>query len=420
MESYYYNNSTVIKYIRKVLNIINSKYIDNGIRSAFIMKRYVEFYHYEEKNAVNLVLLALLKDIGNFYYDDLVPDCLEKSVLSYTFLKYCSPIHESAKPLLFCGSIYNENINDESYNDGLLLHLIDKVSNLIFLECSLNEIKNELSKDTTHTYNLEHVKKLINLLSIDEDIMQKLDQKNSVYIHETCAYIQGASYSDEELLSFINMANYIFEFHCKENIAHSVTTCEIARNLAKYARLNETQTAVVGLAALVHDIGKVKISKDILSYPGKLSDEDMEIMKKHVIYSKEILEGCFSYQIVEMSYHHHEKLDGSGYPQGLPAKDLTIGDKILAVSDFISALRSKRSYKDRMSIEEVFDELHKEVFLNKLDARIVKHFEKNYEEIIALADEKENEVMDNYNKMSDENEALKNSEALKRFYGLEE
>lgn len=418
METYYYNNSTIIKYIRKVLNIVNSEYIDNGIRSAFIMKRYVEYYQYEKKNAINLVFLALLKDIGNFYYQESIADSLDKSVASYTFLKYCSPIGEAAKPLLFCGSNYNESLDDESYNNGLLLHLVSKVANLIYLECSLNEIKSELSKDIS-CYNSSHLEKLLSLLGTDEDIMQKLDQKNSVYIHETCAYLQGASYTDDELLSFINLANYSFEFHSPETIAHSVTTSAIAFSLAKLCRLSDTQQEVVRIAALVHDIGKIMIPKEILSYPGKLNDEDLEIMHKHATYSKEILDGCFSYQIVEIAYHHHEKLDGSGYPLGLEAKDLTIGDKIVSVADFISALKLKRCYKEKMGIDEIIDKLHEEVFLNHLDSRVVKHFENNYEEILILSDENEALVLANYEKMKQESEALRESDALKRIYGME-
>lgn len=419
METYYYNSGTVMKYLRKVLNIINSSYTDNSIRSAYIMKKFVEYYEYDEKKAINLVLLAFLKDIGNFYFDKYMDDGIDKAILSYTFLKYCSPIKEAAKPILFCGAKYSDNIDDETFNEGLLLHLVSKVANLIASECSLKEIQSELLKDDTNTLNPKQIKLLIDLLTKNEDIMDKLYQENSLYVHETNAFIQGAKYTDSELKDFINMVNYTFEFHSHETIAHSVTTSVIAKHLSELSRLSETKIKVVSLAALVHDIGKVKIPKEILSFPGKLNSDQLEVMRQHSTYSKEILEGCFSYQIVNLAYHHHEKLDGSGYPQGLTTMNLEIGDKILMISDFISALRSKRSYKERMGIDEIVSELHKEVFYKHFDARIVKHFEENKEEIIKDADEREEEIFNNYTNMNSESEALRGSAALLKIYGLE-
>ena len=72
-------------------------------------------------------------------------------------------------------------------------------------------------------------------------------------------------------------------------------------------------------------------------------------------YTKEILEGSFSYKIVEIASNHHEKLDGSGYPKGLKSIDLSIGDKIIAVADIASALYCRRSYKASFSTDKIIE-----------------------------------------------------------------
>ena len=83
-----------------------------------------------------------------------------------------------------------------------------------------------------------------------------------------------------------------------------------------------------------------------------------------------------------MASNHHEKLDGSGYPRGLRAIDLSIGDKILAVSDVASALYCKRSYKESYDSDSIIEILSENAELEKLDKRIVNHFIDNYEFIM--------------------------------------
>ena len=96
MQNYYFNGSTIFKYLRKVLNEINNVYVDSGIRSAFIMKRYCEFYKVEPKKGARLALLTLLKDIGSYYQDESIPkeNLAYRAASSYTFLKNCSPLRE--------------------------------------------------------------------------------------------------------------------------------------------------------------------------------------------------------------------------------------------------------------------------------------------------------------------------------------
>ena len=98
--------------------------------------------------------------------------------------------------------------------------------------------------------------------------------------------------------------------------------------------------------SLLHDIGKIVIPLSILEAPRRLTDEEMRIMKAHVVITGKILEGIMDERIVNVAYRHHEKLDGTGYPQGLRAEDLSQLERIVAVGDILSALYSKRSYKD--------------------------------------------------------------------------
>lgn len=418
MENFNYNSSTVIKYLRKVLNEINRGYVDSGMRVGFIMKRYAERYKIDEDMGPHLVLLCLLKDIGIFYQNDIIPknNHAMAAASSYTFLKYCSPIGDYAKPLLFYKAKYLPDVDSVDYYFGLLMTLINQIVMYDYQEYTLDEIAEFLKKDTRGIYHPDQIKKVIKLLKEQEDILEKLNDKNSLFIYETTNYILKANFTDEELLGFIDTTNFAFEFHNNETLAHTVTTAVIAGELAKKSRLPKGMIEEIYLAALIHDIGKIRVPIEVLCFPGRLEGENLKEMQRHVVYSKEILENSFSYKIVEIASNHHEKLDGSGYPRGLRAIDLSIGDKIIAVADIASALYCKRSYKASFSPEKIIDILTGDAKKGKIEERIVNHLVDNFDEIMSLAKEKETVVLNNYATMKEKYEELINSESLHMFF----
>ena len=143
-------------------------------------------------------------------------------------------------------------------------------------------------------------------------------------------------------------------------------------------------------------------------------------MKNHAKYTREIIDGCFSYKIVDMASHHHEKLDGSGYPLGLKERDLSLGDKILTVADITSALYCKRSYKESFDDNAIIDIVEADAEKGKIDRRIVRHLVDNFEEIMAKAKEEENIVLEKYNAMKAEYELLYKSESIYQLFDYED
>ena len=421
---YYFNDSTVLKFLRKVLNEINPKYMDASIRSAYILKKYIERYNFIGKDeGTKLVLLCMLKNIGVFYMDGKIPrnNNALAAASSYAFLKNCSPFGQDARPLLFYKSKYLEGIDDNLvHNEGLLLSLINQVVLYNYQEYTLDETYELIKNDKRGIFHPEQIKKLFKLLREDSEILEKLNSKASLYVYETSKYVSQANYSPEELLGFIDTANYSFEFHNHETLAHTVTVAYIAKELAKRSRLTDAQTYQLYLAGLVHDIGKIKVPREVLCFPGRLEGDMLLAMQKHVEYTKEILDGSFSYQIVEIASRHHEKLDGSGYPYGLKEIDLSIHDKILAVADIASALYCKRSYKESFDDDKIISIIRQEAENGKLDKRVVNHLITDFDEIMAVAKEEEKKVLEKYEAMNQEYEKLSQSEALFQLFDYED
>lgn len=128
---------------------------------------------------------------------------------------------------------------------------------------------------------------------------------------------------------------------------HSVAVCALMVALARQLGLNETDTREAGLAGLLHDVGKMMIPEEVLNKPGKLTDDEFTLVKSHPEEGhKLLLEGRnISHSTLDVCLHHHEKVDGSGYPHHLKSEEITLFAKMGAVCDVYDAITSNRPYK---------------------------------------------------------------------------
>jgi putative nucleotidyltransferase with HDIG domain len=129
---------------------------------------------------------------------------------------------------------------------------------------------------------------------------------------------------------------------------HSVAVCALMVALSRQLGLDEKQTKQAGLAGLLHDIGKSAIPLEILNKPGKLTDEEFDIVRGHPKAGHEILLASTGVDEValDVCLHHHEKMDGTGYPDKLPSQDISVFAKMGAVCDVYDAVTSNRPYKE--------------------------------------------------------------------------
>ncbi len=128
---------------------------------------------------------------------------------------------------------------------------------------------------------------------------------------------------------------------------HSVAVCALMIALARQLGLDEAATRQAGLAGLLHDLGKARVPMDVLNKPGKLTDAEFTQVKRHPELGHEMLVegGSAGAAALDVCLHHHEKVDGSGYPHGLKAGQISLHAKMGAVCDVYDAITSNRPYK---------------------------------------------------------------------------
>lgn len=155
---------------------------------------------------------------------------------------------------------------------------------------------------------------------------------------------------------------------------HSRRVTKCAQEIAQELGFSEEECKVIERAGILHDIGKIGISDAILNKPDKLNEEEWAIIKKHPQRGAEILEPLkFLNKEVEMIAHHHERLDGKGYPDGLKGEAIPPGARILAVADTFDAMNSERAYRKPLPEDVIIKEL-KDASGSQLDSHIVAAF----------------------------------------------
>jgi putative nucleotidyltransferase with HDIG domain len=142
---------------------------------------------------------------------------------------------------------------------------------------------------------------------------------------------------------------------------HQRRVAQLARAIAKEMGLSEWQTMGIYIAGLLHDVGKISVPSEILSKPGKINATEFSIIKNHCQVGYEILQKIdFPWPVTRAILQHHERMDGSGYPEGLSGKDIVLEARIVGVADVVEAMSSHRPYRPALGLRSALEEVSRE------------------------------------------------------------
>jgi len=217
-----------------------------------------------------------------------------------------------------------------------------------------SEILNELTCD------------IMNDLFTGEINTEKIEQAKSI-IDDTVAFLLEDPVAIKSMLKITTFDFYTY--------THSINVSTYALGFAMYLKLKEKDLNTIGLAAILHDIGKKKISLDIINKNGTLTKKEFLKVKEHSSLGVEMLKkyGINDSLVLNIIEQHHEKIDGSGYPKGLKGDEIIFFSRILTIADIFDALTTRRSYKEALKTFEAFNIMYHHM-KNELDLNLLKKF----------------------------------------------
>ena len=187
----------------------------------------------------------------------------------------------------------------------------------------------------------------------------------------------GQALTREELCETLGRLSALLEARDSYTHGHSRRVGRHAERIARELGLPSDQIAKVRVAAALHDVGKLHTPIEVLRKPDRLTDEEFAVIKRHPVDGAEMVAEVGDPEITAMVRHHHERLDGRGYPDGLSGDEIPLGARIIAVADTFDAITSSRPYRSATQHKKALDVLSKEAG-SQLDADAVAAFMRYY------------------------------------------
>ena len=374
--------------LNRILAELNEQVVEHGERVAYMYLKLAQYRGLpDDQKMENMMLACYAHDIGAYKTEKFlnllnfdVSGTSEHCIYGCLFMKHFSPIGQDAEVLLYHHTAYADvNFDDcPMAEDGVLIHLLDRIDVLGLLR-DREGIMERIQSLSGINFNPGDVKDFA-LADLEYDIIEHL--KDGSFRDEVRSYFDREERIERLIDPVIAMLAYEVDFKSEQTVVHSITTTLFADVLADRLGLGTKERKALRYAARVHDLGKIDVPQEIVEKPGRLTPDEYAEMKNHVLYTEKIIEGILPEQVVRIASRHHERLDGSGYPLGLTVEELGLEDRIIQVSDVISALLQKRSYKEIMGKEQVLNILGEEAEGGRLDSEIIRIFAGDYDEIV--------------------------------------
>lgn len=418
------SNKNIVEIIKRAFNLVDQRLIGHGTRVSSIVFRMLNVSDDStplEKR--DLLILAALHDIGAYKTDEIdkmvefeTKNIWHHSIYGYMFFKYFTPFRESAPAILYHHTPWEKlkdlnQVTPSMKRAAQLIHLADRLD--IYLSFSRKDridyqsfiamldrnCPGKFNQEVTALFKQADFSALFECASGDPSAAQTDLFLTEQLEEEFYNVLEIVPFTEDERNGLLQMLIYAIDFRSPHTVTHTITTTVISGELAAIFCCNEQDINDVVCGAMLHDLGKIGIPTEILEFPGKLSPQAMSVMRTHVDLTEMILEDSVTQKVKDIALRHHEKLDGSGYPRGLKGDVLTTQQRIVAITDVVSALSGTRSYKDSFSKEKTCGILSDMARRGLVDAVIVERILENYDSIMETVREKAAPILEIYQEM---------------------
>jgi len=384
-------------------------------RVAYLAFRIAEQIDLPVEQQKNTFQAALIHDIGALSTNEKL-DLIENEPLNINnhaikgakLIERFQPLQEVSNIIKYHhipwkngqGSICNgEKIPFESH----IIHIADRICAMIRPDnnviSQLPEIISKIEEKRDSTFVPSLVDALL-ALSKKEYIWFDLVSDYPVIKMQNNELFDVLNLKVDDVVDLALVFSQIIDFRSSFTARHSAGVAKTAECLAGLVGFSAYKCKLMMIAGYLHDLGKLAISNEILEKTGKLSEDEFNIVRSHTYYTYHLLESIPAFKIInEWASYHHEKLDGTGYPFHIPGEKLSLGSRVMAVSDVFTAITEDRPYRKSMDDDSVKQVLNDMVDSGALDGEVVKILLKNFQKIKNKCNAGQQEATERYQKI---------------------
>ena len=404
----YIRSRDIFYLMTDVLRLLDPRPLDHGHRVAYLAyKMFLERGGLEEFELADLILLAAFHDIGAFHTDNLddalryeCRDFMPHSIYSYLLAKNMFPEMDDdlAKIYLYHHIDYNqlERMNFVHREIAGFLNIAEKMD--IYHTALGQKFDYKMfQKYSGNKMNAEGMELFYTIVKRDNVLDRLRDSSYQQELREAADYL---IFTNEAKKSYLELMMYFYGFQSEVSVVNAITCINICREIGRSMKLSPRDQEVLMYGAMVHDIGMLNISKDIINAPRKLMPEEVRLLRTHVQIGEELLKDRMRKEVIDVAAAHHERCDGSGYPRGLKAVQMNTSQMILQVADTVCGLTNERSFRKPRTKEEVINILNEEVLAGKFSDQVVRIFVASYDTIMGKVKAESSRVLAVYDRLN--------------------
>lgn len=386
----YIRSKDIFLLMRDIMKLINPVLMEHGSRVAYIVyKMLQEEGKYEEFELADIVMVATMHDIGAYKTEkarisDMLQyetrDNMAHSIYGYLFFKYLSPLPDLAKIIMYHHRDYDK-LKDSEYEYKEVAAYVNIAEKIDIYSQTMG------AQFNPHMFQKQAGTKL-SAAGLDRfyqcdakyGILDKI--KSGEFKQELDEIVEYMLFSNEDKKRFLEMVMYCLGFDRESMVIDTITAICICEEICQMMFLPEQEREILYYATLIHDIGMLAIPKEIVCAPRKFKKEEIKIVRTHIQLAEKQLGQKMKSEVLDVALAHHERGDGSGYPNHLKDGQISLNQGILQMVDVVSALVSKRSWRDAMPKERVIGLLNEDAAKKRLKQQIVTMFVNSYDEIM--------------------------------------
>lgn len=411
----YISSKNIFLLLRDTLKLIDRRPMNHGSRVGYLLCKMLECKGgYEQYELADFLMLATLHDIGVYKTENInnklkyeFKDILPHSVYGFLFLRNITPLDDDKSRMILYHRVPFKQIQGAHYDffqETTLLTLAEAAEIYHFALGSYKFDYNMFRRQEGTFYTTQALD-LLETCVREHNVFEHLSDES--YQQEIDGILEYMIFTNEEKKKYMETLMYCIGFKSEIEVVNAVSSLCISQNLAQKLGLSEEDSEKLYYAALIHDIGMLSISSDIIEAARKLTDDEIKLMRTHVEREEKILLNRMDPEVVKIATAHHERCDGSGYPKGLKEEEMNTEQFILQIADVVTGLSCDRTYRKAFEKDQIIEILNDEMARNKLNKNITKVFIDSYDEIMPMAKEEAKKTLEMYNVLGLKYEAVK-------------